>query len=185
MGFPSSGGTIMRTLKYYVACSLNGFIARESGAFDYFVMEGGHGTDWLASFATFDVVLMGRKTYEVGLKEGVTNPYPAMKSYVFSRTLGESPHENVVIVRENAAEVVRDLKQGGTGKDIYLCGGGELASHLFAADLIDEVILKVNPVIVGAGIPLVSRETKDISFEPLDTKVHSNGVVVIRHRVKR
>lgn len=39
----------------------------------------------------FDVVLMGRKTYEIGLKDGISNPYPQMRQYVFSHTLKESP----------------------------------------------------------------------------------------------
>jgi dihydrofolate reductase len=174
----------MRAVKYYVACSLNGFIAREDGAFDFFLGEGEHIGDYLASLASFDVALMGRKTYEVGLKVGVTNPYPTMKSYVLSRTLGESTHENVVIVREDPGALVRRLK-GEAGKDIYLCGGAELATQLFAEDLVDEVIVKVNPVMVGTGIPIVTRGARDVALEMVDTRVYRNGVVVIRHRVKR
>ena len=82
------------------------------------------------SLNSFDVVLMGRKTYEIGLRVGVTDPYPNMKSYVFSRTIKESPNEKVQIVSENIVELVRQLKNE-TGKAIYLCGGGELATILF------------------------------------------------------
>lgn len=85
------------------------FIAREDGSFDFFLMEGDHVADLLKLFPEtipahlreklgiasenqiFDAVLMGRGTYEVGLKEGITNPYPQMKQYVVSRTLKASP----------------------------------------------------------------------------------------------
>ena len=99
----------------------------------------------------FDVVLMGRRTYEVGLKHGVTNPYSTMKQYVFSRTMTESPDAQVELVSENAVEVVGALKQE-PGKDIWLCGGGGLATTLFSE--IDEMIVKLNPVLLGSGIPL-------------------------------
>ncbi|MBS1811245.1 MAG: hypothetical protein JST84_23985 [Acidobacteria bacterium] len=69
----------MRKLKYHVACTVDGYIAREDGTFDGFLTEGEYVTDYLESFNTYDIVLMGRKTYEVGLKLGVTNPYPMMK----------------------------------------------------------------------------------------------------------
>ncbi|MEL7246690.1 MAG: dihydrofolate reductase family protein, partial [Cyanobacteria bacterium J06573_2] len=134
----------MRKLKYYVACSVDGFIAREDGSFNDFVMEGEVVNDYIESFKLFDIVLMGRKTYEIGLSEGKTNPYPMMKSYVFSRSMKASPDENVELVSDNGIELVRSLKNE-SGKDIYLCGGANLATTLFSENLIDEIVLKINP----------------------------------------
>jgi dihydrofolate reductase len=143
----------MRKLKYHVACTIDGFICRENGSLDCFMRaglkEGEHVTDYLESLKAFDVVLMGRKTYEVGLKMGVTNPYPHMKSYIFSRTMTACPDERVTLVSENAGAVVRQLKSE-SGKDIYLCGGGDLAAMLLAEGLIDEVLLKLNPILVSS-----------------------------------
>lgn len=173
----------MRKLKYYVASSLNGFIAREDDSFDYFVAEGEHVPDYLESLNSFDVVLMGRKTYEMGLKAGVTDPYPNLKSYVFSRTMKESPDEKVRIVSENIVELVKRLK-GEEGKAIYLCGGGELATLLFAENLIDEVILKVHPVMVGAGIRLFSEAITQVDLELISGKIFNSGVVVLQYKVK-
>ena len=85
----------MRKLKYYMACSVDGFIAHEDGSFDGFLTEGEAIADYFESLDQFGAVLMGRKTYEVGLKEGKTDPYPHLESYLFSRSMRESPDERV------------------------------------------------------------------------------------------
>ncbi|WP_414584452.1 dihydrofolate reductase family protein [Scytonema sp. PCC 10023] len=189
----------MRELKYYVACTVDRFIARSDGSFDFFLMEGEQVADLHTTFPEtipahfrdklgisadnqcFDVVLMGRRTYEVGLKEGFTNPYPQMKQYLFSRTLTESPDQNVELVRENALALVRELKTQ-TGKDIWLCGGGDLATMLFSE--IDEMILKVHPILLGSGIPLFSGVVKQTSLELTDSKIYNNGFMLLHYRVK-
>lgn len=173
----------MRKLKYYVASSIDGFIARKDGSFNDFVFKGEVVNDYIESFKLFDIVLMGRKTYEVGLKEGKTNPYPMMKSYVFSRSMKQSPDEKVELVSENGIELVKSLKNEA-GKDIYLCGGANLATMLFAENLIDEIVLKVNPFVMGSGIPLFGEVIKPTFLELTDSKIYENGVVLVNYRVK-
>jgi dihydrofolate reductase len=113
---------------------------------------------------------------------GITDPYPFLKSYVFSRTMKKSPDERVEIVSENAGEMVRKLKDE-SGKDIYLCGGAELATELFKEELVDEVILKLNPLLLGSGIPLLPDIGRQIDLELIDTKVYTSGVVLLSYRV--
>ena len=189
----------MRELKYYVACSVDRFIAREDGSFDEFPTEGEHIADLLECFPDtipdhlrqtlgvraenkwFDVVLMGRRTYEVGLRVGVTNPYPHLKQYVFSRTLKRSPDAKVKLVSEDAIDLVKGLKRQ-PGMDIWLCGGGELARALFPQ--IDEMILKVNPLLLGSGIPLFSRAIPKTDLELASQKIYPNGFMLLRYRLK-
>ena len=190
----------MGQLVYYVACTADGFIARADGSFDYFLSEGEHYADLLACFPEtfpahfreafgvraenqrFDAVLMGRKTYEVGVEIGVTNPYPHMKQYVFSRSMKESPDAAVELVQDDAVNKVRELKQD-SGRDIWLCGGSDLATQLFP--LIDELILKINPVVIGTGIPLFGGEVETTPLEVMGSKSYSNGFRMLRYRLKR
>ena len=189
----------MRKLKYYVACTVDRFIAREDGSFDFFLSQGehfaaliqlfpetfpGHLRDVLgvrAANQCFDAVLMGRRTYDVGINVGVTSPYPHLKQYLFSRTLKKSPDENVQLVSGDALAFIRELKQQ-QGKDIWLCGGGALATSLFPE--IDEVILKVNPILLGSGIPLFSGAIKETRLELADSTVYSNGFMLVRYRLR-
>jgi dihydrofolate reductase len=189
----------MRQLKYYVACTVDRFIAHPDGTHDGFLMEGEHFADLIATFPEtfpaqfrdalgisgenkcFDTVLMGRKTYGVGLKVGIGNPYPQMQQYVFSRTMTAIPDRNVELISTDPVAVVRDLKQQ-QGKDIWLCGGGDLATTLFSE--IDELIMKVNPLLLGAGIPLFAGVFKQTVLELTKSKVYNNGFMLLHYRVK-
>ena len=189
----------MRGLIYYVACTVDGFIAREDGSLDCFLTAGEHFAHILESFPEtipahlrdvlgvramnkrFDVVLMGRKTYEVGLDIGITNPYPHLKQYLFSSGMKESPDSEVQLVSGDAVAIVKELKREA-GKDIWLCGGGNLATQLFPE--IDELILKVNPVVIGSGIPLFRGAVKPTAVEVVASKGYKNGFRLTHYRLK-
>ncbi len=174
----------MRKLKYHVATTLDGFIGHEDHTVDGFLAEGDHVTDYLESLKTdYDTVLMGRKTYEFGFQFGVTNPYPWLKQYVLSRSLGSSPDANVELFSGDAIEFVKGLKNA-EGKDLYLCGGAKLASSLLSEGLVDELVIKLNPVVFGKGLSLFSAPIQQTSLELIDSKVYESGVVLLRYRVQ-
>ncbi len=174
----------MRPVKYHVASTLDGFIAHPDSSIHGFVNEGEHATDYVAALhQAYDTVLMGRRTYEFGFQFDVTNPYPWLKQYVLSRTMESSPDANVTLIATDALDFVRGLKRA-PGKAIYLCGGAELASALFGAQLIDEVVVKLNPVVFGAGIPLFADSIQQTALELTESKVYSNSVVLLHYRVK-
>ncbi len=192
----------MRKLKYFVACTVDGFIAAEDGSIDAFVQDGDYLAELFESFPEtcpghlrqplgvhgenkhFDTVLMGRNTYELGLKIGLSSPYPTLEQYVFSTTMGESPDEDVTLVPENAVGLVGELKSE-PGKDVWLVGGASLAGSLFSEGLLDELLLKVNPVVLGSGIPLFSGTVDRTRLELTDSETYRGGVALLRYRVKR
>ena len=173
----------MRKLKYHVAITLDGFIAHTDHTVHGFVDEGEHVTDYFASLKNdYDIVLMGRRTYEFGFQFGVTNPYPWLRQYVISHSMAESPDANVELVTQNISQFVRELKDE-EGKDIYLCGGGNLAASLLEEGLIDELVVKLNPVVFGTGIPLFSGTAKQAALELSSSKTYENGVMLLTYKV--
>ena len=172
----------MRKVTYHCAVSVDGFIALEDGSFDCFAMEGPHVAEFMEGLHQFGTVLMGRKTYEIGLRAGVTNPYPFLESYVFSRTMAESPDAAVTLVSDDVVERVRALKRA-PGKGIWLAGAGSLAATLFAADLVDEVVVKLNPLLTGGGVRVVESLPRPRQLALRESKVYENGVVLLTYRV--
>jgi dihydrofolate reductase len=183
----------VRKLTYYIAASLDGFIAGPGGEFDFFAFEGDFAAAVCADFPEtlpapargplgltdvpnkrFDTVLMGRGTYEPGLAAGMTSPYPQLRQYVFSRTLAATD-PGVEIVAGDPVEVVRRLK-GQDGLGIWLCGGGQLAAQL--RDEIDELILKINPVVLGSGIPLFADGFRPARLRLVQTRVFETGTIM-------
>jgi dihydrofolate reductase len=189
----------MRKLIYYVAISTDGFIAAPNGSFDDFPMQGEHFADLIADFPetfpaparpalgitapnrVFDTVLMGRATYDVGRRAGLTNPYPHLEQYVISKSLERDPDPAVKLVASEPLGFVQQLK-ARDGLAIWLCGGGKLATALF--DEIDEVIVKINPLILGAGIPMFANAVRPKLMRLLERKAYPNGFVRMHHALK-
>lgn len=185
----------MRHLVYYVAGSLDGFIADPAGDASAFPTEPETVAALMARYPEtcpvhlrealgvsaqprrFDTVLMGRRTFEPALQAGlVDGAYPHLRQVVVTgRPLPES--SSVEVVSGDVAAQVAELKQQ-PGSDIWLCGGGSLAGQLI--DLIDEVQVKVNPVILGEGVPLFAGldPTRPRRLRPVGVESLPGGVVL-------
>lgn len=174
----------MKKLIYHIAATIDGFIAHPDGTIDGFIPEGDHVGDYLHSVKEdYDAVLMGRRTYEFGFQFGVTNPYPWMSQYVISRSMLKSPDRNVKLVSEKIGPFVEEMKKAD-GKNIYLCGGSELATNLLELALIDEVIIKLNPVIFGSGIPIFAAGKDSVDLELIRNRTYESGVLLLHYRIK-
>ncbi|MDJ0317361.1 dihydrofolate reductase family protein [Arthrobacter antibioticus] len=189
----------MRKLVYYVATTLDGYIAGPGGAdpsgADYFpltpdviqfIVEHYPETlPWPARAAlgidspgqVFDTVLEGRSSYEIGLAAGMTDAYPHLRHLVFSTTL-ESQDPAVEIVRNGALDHVRTLKTE-EGKDLWLVGGGTLAHSLLPE--IDRLVLKQNRSVIGSGIPLFNGPFQSHMFQPVDETLLDSGIRVLTY----
>ncbi len=176
----------MRKVTFGGANSFDNHFARKDDSVDWLMW-----TDEVASimaefWKSIDTVVMGRKTYEVAMRMGGGGSYPGVKTYVFSRTMKQSPKKkvkNLEIISEDAAEFVRKLK-AEEGKDICVMGGGLLAKSLFEADLIDEIGFNIHPVLLGSGIPVFHEMDHQIDLDLLECKALKNGCVMVTYRVK-
>ncbi|MCH6230037.1 dihydrofolate reductase family protein [Microbacterium sp. CFH 31415] len=186
----------MRELVYYVATTLDGRIASPKGAFDAFAVEGDHidviNTDWAdtvpdamyralgltAPRGRFTTVLMGWNTFAAGL-EFTDDPYPHLEQIVFSRTRTAPEGSSIRVTDDDPRRVVADLRSK-PGGDIWLCGGGDVAAQL--RDEIDRLVIKVNPLVFGDGIPLFAGEYRPAAFELTASRAFASGVVVNEYR---
>jgi dihydrofolate reductase len=174
----------MRKVIFHVANSLDNYIARNDGGVDW-ILGGEEAAFVMAElWKAVDAVVIGRKTYEPVLKSRKPFPtFPGVKNYVLSRTLKESPDKNVEIIGEDAAEFVRRLR-AEEGRDIFIMGGGLLAKTLFEANLINEVGVNIHPILLGSGIPLFHKMSRQIDLELIECKPFKNGCVSVTYRVK-
>lgn len=191
----------MRKLVYYVATTLDGCIAAPDGGTDAFPMDASYlrqlGEEFPETFPTharaalgidapgthFDTVLMGRGTYEPALRLGITSPYAHLRQYVVSRSVSPGTDPAVTVVAGDPVPVVRRLKAEDTGRDIWLCGGGDLAGQLLGE--IDELLLKLNPLVLGAGIPLFAAPPDPRHFVRVECRPLEAGVVLLRYAARR
>jgi dihydrofolate reductase len=178
----------MRKLVYSLTNSLDNFIARTDGGYDWILMDDEIMSEFPQYFASFDTVLMGRKSYDIAYQQTPESGqeksgFMGMKTYVFSTTLKESPNSAVTIISDNAGEFVRNLKNEN-GKDIWLMGGGILAASLLRERLVDEIGLAIQPILLGSGIPLFPDLGLQVDLQLLECKTYKNGIVSLTYRVK-
>ena len=176
----------MRQLRYSVAASLDGFIAGPNGEFDWIPMD--PEIDFAAMYDGYSALVMGRRSYEVSVAaaaagvEGAT--WPPMPVYVYSRSLPPGERDGVTFAAD-AATHVSELKASGSGKPIWLWGGGELFAQLATAGLVDGVDVAVVPVMLGGGIPVLPAPAM-LRLQLKSHRVYSTtGIVFLEYDVRR
>lgn len=168
----------MRRVVYDVAVSRDGFIAAPNNDVSLFPQHGEHVEAYKQRLQTYDCVLMGRHTYEFGYEFGLprgARAYPHMEHYIFSESISLPDNAEVNVVRREFCSTLSNLK-AAAGGDIYLCGGGALAGLLAQNKLIDQLRLKIAPVIFGSGTPLFTGLNTPLQLQPLHTQHFANGV---------
>lgn len=147
----------MTEVVYYVAASLDGFIAGPQGELDWLHAFENAGTDYgLADFMqTADAVVMGRRTCDVALSFGGW-PYDERPGWVVSRgprpVTGSLP-AHVGWGAAQPQDLLRHWQRQGVGR-IWLVGGGDVAGQWLRAGCVHRLMLATMPVTLGSGVPL-------------------------------
>ena len=170
----------MRQLRYSVASSLDGYIAGPNGEFDWIVVDSE--IDFEAMYAGFGGLVLGRKSYEVFLATGGA-PGPALPVHVYSRTLLEGQRDGVTFARD-AVSHVRALKESGSGKPLWLWGGGQLCRELAAAGLLDGIDVAIIPVVLGNGLPMIATPGPQLSLKLTSHRLYAQtGTLFLQYDV--
>lgn len=165
----------------FVGASLDGFIARLDGTFDFLPENPEpHGFDEF--FATVDAMVMGRKTYETALAfEGW--PYGNKLVLVLSsRPLAPAPAGAVVEhVSGTPREIMAALTERGI-QHVYV-DGGQTVQDFLRAGVIDRITITRVPVIIGAGISIFGSLEHDIPLRHIMTRHFPSGLVQSEYAV--
>ena len=172
----------MRKVIYGGACSLDGYLAGKDGAIDWLRHSKDVDDVMRKTWAAVDTVLVGRKTWEFAAKMGGGPEIPGITSYVFSRTLTSLPNSKDNLITTDAAEFVRSLKSR-PGKDIVVMSGGNFATSLLRADLIDEIGFNIHPVVLGGGVPAFLDAGKRVNLKLTECRQLSGGCVLVNYQV--
>lgn len=173
-----------RKVVVHIAASADGYIAGRDGDLEWLTSrpkpKGFYGIG--AFMKTIDTMLMGRKTYEAGLRLGAKFDSKD-RTYVFSRQRppADAP-SSVEFVNEAIGPFVRRLREE-RGKGIWLMGGGDLIASFLNAKAIDEFVVSVVPVFIGDGIPLIARRHRQVPLELQSAEPFEDGVVQLHYHV--
>src|ERR1700736_26089 len=160
----------------FVGTSLDGFIARANGSFDFLPPGGGEPHGYDEFMATVDALVIGRNTFEAVL-ELPSWPYGEKRVFVLStRALPSAPLGAVVERMSGApAEIASQLSTRGI-RHIYVDGGITIQRFL-QAGLIQRMIITRLPVLIGTGIPLFGPVPSDIFLKHVGTRQYASGLV--------
>jgi dihydrofolate reductase len=189
---------------YYCAASLDGYIAEAddslgwligySGSFEAEGLEAGPmvaGGPYERFYDSVGALISGSTTYEFVLahmQPGSEWPYRGTPYWVLSSRdlpVPDGEEQRVHVVKAAITDIWDELTTAAGERDVWIVGGGNVASQFADAGLLDELHLTVVPVVLGTGKPLFDRRLPGERLQLLGTTTFGNGMVELRYAVER
>jgi dihydrofolate reductase len=141
-------------------------------------------------FERADALLLGRKTWEIwepywplhDAGDPVSHGINVLPKYVPSTTLTDPTWQNTHVIDGDVEAAIRRLK-ASPGREIQVHGSGQLLRWLLERDLVDELNLRIYPVIVGAGLRLFAEQGPTHGLELVDSTITETGVTIQTYRL--
>lgn len=162
-----------------LATSLDGYIARPDGGFDWCFTDQDYGM--AAFFATVDSVILGRRSFELMRRLG-EKPDPSKRYYVLTRRVIENPGENVIAFNGDVADLRLRMVEDGM-RQAWLFGGADVCGQFAQEGLIDECLIALHPIALGAGVTLFRGLQRDLRLKLLDSRTYGTGLVLLHYAV--
>lgn len=194
----------MGKTQYYCAATLDGYIAEADdtlgwllgyeGNFDGEGAEGppmGEGGSYERFYDEVGALISGSITYEFvlgHLEDGGDWPYRGKPYWVLSsRDLPAPTGEgvDVRVVKAGVADLKEELAASAGGRNLWVVGGGSVASQFADEGILDEVLVTVVPVVLGAGKPLFDRRLPGGPMQLLGARTFDTGMVELRYEIRR
>jgi dihydrofolate reductase len=170
-------------LSVFIGTSLDGFIARPDGSFDFLPEGGGEPHGYNEFIATVDAIVIGRKTFETVL---AMDPWPYGDNRVV--VLSSQPIDFSAVRGgkvEQMSGTPEDIvsKLSATGARHAYIDGGITIQRFLRAGLIQHITITRVPVLIGQGIPLFASLPHDIPLRHIATKSYPSGLVSSEYEV--
>jgi dihydrofolate reductase len=188
----------MARVLYYAAATLDGYIADSDDGLDWLTgydgsYEGDDAEPMKGSYDAFyegiGALVMGSTTYEWVLEHVGEWPYSGKPSFVLSsRELGMPngiSEGEVTVTRGGVAEMHGEVSAAAGDRDIWVVGGGNVASQYADAGLLDEVLVTVVPVVLGGGTPLFDTAVPGGPMQLAGARTWDTGMVELRYEISR
>lgn len=176
----------MPKIVYYVASSLDGFISGPNGDVSKFA-PGGKGVEkYQSDLLDFETVIMGRRTYEFGYQYGLIPgqpAYPHMEHHIFSDSMKLDDLDEKVHIEPLSLDKVRAICDAASS-DVYLCGGGQFAGWLLDHGLIDQLKIKLNPIVLGSGVKLFGESRTSLKCPLQGVESFEDGLQILTYAIK-
>jgi dihydrofolate reductase len=167
----------------FVGTSLDGFMARLDGKFDFLPEGGGEEHGYREFMASVDTLVVGRNTYEVILKFAEW-PYPGKRVVVLSsRPLPAPPDDSIAVERMEGDPREISARLEATGSRHVYVDGGITIQRFLRAGLIQRLTITRVPVLIGEGIPLFGAVFADVRLRHLGTRTYASGLVTSEYEV--
>lgn len=172
-----------RKLILYIACSLDGYIAKPHDDLSFLnvVQKDGEDYGYNEFISSVDTAIIGRKTYDWVMTQVKEFPYSEKEIYIITRT--KRPKEgNLTFYSGDLKKLVTNLKNK-TGRNIFCDGGAEIVNELLKAKLFDELIISIIPTLVGEGIKLFKDDRPEQGLKLLSVKEFDIGLVQLHYKI--
>jgi dihydrofolate reductase len=172
----------MRKVILSLAMSLDGFIAKPDGNVEWLKkVPNPDNTDhgFGEFYKTIDTTIMGHNTYKEILGFGIPFPFQDKKNFVISRST--QPDAPFVQFTKEIVRLIADLKVQG-GDNIWLIGGGQINTAFLNEGLIDELLVRIVPIVIGEGLPLFAHRAAETIFQLIKTDTFSTGTIQLTYQ---
>jgi dihydrofolate reductase len=190
--------------QYYCAASLDGYIAEADdslawlldyeGSFEGDRVEPGpmsEGGSYERFYEGVGALISGATTYEFVLDHLAENsewPYGGKPWWVLSSRdlpVPKGEEVDVRIVNTRVADIYDQMITAAGERNLWVVGGGNVASQFADEGLLDEVLVTVVPVVLGAGKPLFDRRLPGGAMQLMGTRAFDSGMVELRYEIGR
>ncbi|MCU1475945.1 MAG: deaminase [Subtercola sp.] len=178
----------MAKTQYYVASSLDGFIADSENKMDWLEQFGfeAYEANYNAFVSEVGALVMGSATYQFILDEELQAwPYGDMPIWVLtSRELPMAAGANILFTSESVEVVGARALAAAEGKNVWIVGGGNVVAQFASNGLLDEVLVTLMPIVLGSGTPLLPIGGDPLRLTHFDTTQFDGGAVGLSYRVE-